>query len=139
MKMSVAIALLGIICAQAGATELVYQPVNPNFGGNALNGSFLLNSAQAQDTHRDPDTVDVAEPQSELERFNDLLQRSVLSRIASSMSGSLFGADGELVPGTVETADFIIDVVDIGDGMLRITTTDRNSGDTTSFEISSNY
>jgi curli production assembly/transport component CsgF len=27
---------------------LVYHPVNPTFGGNPLNGSFLLSTAQAQ-------------------------------------------------------------------------------------------
>jgi curli production assembly/transport component CsgF len=30
------------------ATEQVYRPVSPTFGGNALNGNFLLSTAQAQ-------------------------------------------------------------------------------------------
>jgi curli production assembly/transport component CsgF len=30
------------------ASEMVYHPVNPTFGGNPLNGSFLLSTAQAQ-------------------------------------------------------------------------------------------
>ena len=30
------------------ATEQVYRPVSPTFGGNALNGTFLLSTAQAQ-------------------------------------------------------------------------------------------
>lgn len=128
-----------LLVAPLQATEIVYQPVNPNFGGNPLNGNFLLNSAQAQNDHRDPATEDLASSQSDLERFNDLLQRSVLSRISSSLSSSLFGPDGELVPGTIETADFVIDVVDLGDGVLRITTTDKNSGDTTSFDIANTY
>jgi curli production assembly/transport component CsgF len=34
--------------APAFASELVYHPVNPTFGGNPLNGSFLLSTAQAQ-------------------------------------------------------------------------------------------
>ena len=32
----------------ANASEMVYHPVNPTFGGNPLNGSFLLSTAQAQ-------------------------------------------------------------------------------------------
>lgn len=32
----------------AGATEQLYRPVSPTFGGNPLNGSFLLSTAQAQ-------------------------------------------------------------------------------------------
>src|SRR5580698_176971 len=34
--------------APALASEMVYHPVNPTFGGNPLNGSFLLSTAQAQ-------------------------------------------------------------------------------------------
>lgn len=35
-------------CLQAAATEQVYRPVNPQFGGNPLNGAFLMQQAQAQ-------------------------------------------------------------------------------------------
>jgi len=34
--------------AAAFASEMVYHPVNPTFGGNPLNGSALLSQAQAQ-------------------------------------------------------------------------------------------
>jgi curli production assembly/transport component CsgF len=34
--------------APAFASEIVYHPVSPTFGGNPLNGSFLLSTAQAQ-------------------------------------------------------------------------------------------
>ncbi len=30
------------------ASQLTYTPTNPTFGGNPLNGSFLLSTAQAQ-------------------------------------------------------------------------------------------
>ncbi|HVX78759.1 MAG TPA: curli assembly protein CsgF [Bradyrhizobium sp.] len=30
------------------ASQLVYHPISPTFGGNPLNGSFLLSTAQAQ-------------------------------------------------------------------------------------------
>ena len=36
----------GILLAMSSsvlATELVYEPLNPSFGGNPLNGSFLFN------------------------------------------------------------------------------------------------
>jgi curli production assembly/transport component CsgF len=38
---------LGIGSA-AIASEIVYHPVNPSFGGNPLNGTALLSQAQAQ-------------------------------------------------------------------------------------------
>src|ERR1700742_1786966 len=43
-----ACAVLGIGSAPAMASEMVYHPVSPSFGGNPLNGSFLLSTAQAQ-------------------------------------------------------------------------------------------
>lgn len=36
------------LSASAFATEQVYHPVNPIFGGNPLNGTYLLSQAQAQ-------------------------------------------------------------------------------------------
>ncbi len=44
-----AIAVIGIsVAAPAFASEMVYHPVNPTFGGNPLNGSFLMSTAQGQ-------------------------------------------------------------------------------------------
>ena len=39
---------LPLIMNVAQSTELVYTPINPSFGGSALNGSYLLNNANAQ-------------------------------------------------------------------------------------------
>lgn len=45
----IAIAAVGLgASAPAFASELVYHPISPSFGGNPLNGSFLLSTAQAQ-------------------------------------------------------------------------------------------
>ena len=45
-------ALSAVICALSGgqaiASELVYTPVNPNFGGNPFNAAPLQSSAEAQ-------------------------------------------------------------------------------------------
>ncbi|MFK0164999.1 curli assembly protein CsgF [Rhizobium sp. NPDC090279] len=46
-----AIAAIGLAAAMivpASASQLVYQPTNPTFGGNPLNGTFLLSTAQTQ-------------------------------------------------------------------------------------------
>src|ERR1700743_3626891 len=39
---------LGLLLTPALATEQVYHPISPVFGGNPSNGSFLLSTAQAQ-------------------------------------------------------------------------------------------
>jgi curli production assembly/transport component CsgF len=41
-------ALVAAAPAAAVASEMVYHPVIPTFGGNPLNGSALLSTAQAQ-------------------------------------------------------------------------------------------
>ncbi len=44
-----AIVLVGMSAA-ANASELVYRPVNPSFGGDPLNGNWLLSQATSQTT-----------------------------------------------------------------------------------------
>lgn len=118
------------------ASEIVYFPVNPNFGGSPINGPVLMSNAQAQDDHKDPDALGL-KSQTPLQQFNDALQRSVLSRIASSITSTLIGPTGELLPGTLETKDFTIQIQDLGGGVMKINTTDKTTGASTSFEVSS--
>lgn len=131
--------LLALFAGSASATELVYTPVNPSFGGNPLNGPALLATAQATNRHTDPD-ADAAsaaglQDQTPLQQFNDTLQRTILSRIAASATSSVIGSDGSLKPGIVQTGDFTISIVDAGGGLLNITTTDKTSGASTSFQV----
>lgn len=128
--------LAGAACLAASANPLVYTPMNPTFGGSPLNGTYLLNRATAQDRHKDPSSGPLGSTsQSQLEQFNNMLQQAVLSRIAAAVSSSIVGPDGKLVPGHVETQNFTITITDLGGGKLRIVTTDKLTGATTSFEI----
>lgn len=126
-----------VVTGNARASELVYVPVNPNFGGNALNGSALLNAAQAQNKTKDPEAIAPKQStqQNALQQFNDLLERSVLNRLAAAATGSIVGSTGELIPGTVETGNFTIEIVDLGGGLLQVTTTDKTTGASTSFQV----
>ena len=44
----IGVAVVFVSSGTSFATEQVYRPVNPTFGGNPLNGNFLLSTAQAQ-------------------------------------------------------------------------------------------
>ncbi len=128
--------IAGVGVASAHATEIVYTPVNPAFGGSPLNGSVLLNVAQSQNKSKDPDDPNThAAQKSSLEQFNENLQRSVLSQLASAATSSVM-SNGKLIPGTVQTGDFKIVISDMGGGMLQITTTDKVSGASTTFQVS---
>ena len=123
------------------ASEMVYYPLNPSFGGSPLNGSVLLNSALATNKHKDPDLDSGADlgitQQTPLQAFQESLERAVLSRLTSAATSNLFDpVTGKLVPGTVETGNFTITIADSGGGMLSITTTDKTTGAVTTFEVS---
>lgn len=129
-------ALMFGLAQSAFGSSLVYEPVNPNFGGNPLNGNMLLNSAQSQNDKKDPE---LDEELSALEDFNERLQRSLLTRLTRSVTSSIVDDLGNLIPGQTETTDFIIDVVDQGDGTLSVTTTDKQSGESTTFWVESSF
>lgn len=120
----------------AGATELVYVPVNPSFGGNPINGSVLLNSASTTNKHQAPPPPTPAgmTQQTPLQQFNSLLERSILNQLAASAATKI-SVGGKLVPGTVETASFSITITDLGGGVLQVTTTDKATGVVTSFQV----
>ncbi|TMP81697.1 curli production assembly protein CsgF, partial [Pseudoalteromonas ruthenica] len=57
------------------ASELVYTPINPSFGGSPLNASMLLNKAQSQNKHK-AHTVE----KTYAERLQESLERSYINK-----------------------------------------------------------
>ena len=127
------------ITSTASATEMVYTPINPSFGGNPNNGVVLLNNASATNKHKDPAsslTSNSLLQKTPLQTFNDNLERAILGQLASSASQKLLGGTGGgLTPGTVETGNFTIRISDLGGGALHVTTTDKVTGVSTSFQV----
>lgn len=130
------LALMAGICSGIQASELAYVPNNPSFGGNPLNGPVLLNQAQAQNHYVEKSSSSGAYAgQTALTQFNSMLQSAILSRVSSAVTSSIVGANGQLVPGTVETTDFRIAITNLQGGLLQIVTTDKNTGQTTQFQV----
>ena len=120
---------LGLLAALAGgaqATELVYTPVNPSFGGSPLNGTYLLNNATAQDRYKDPD-ISGGTRLSALERFTSQLESRLLSQVLANVN------DGS--SGTLSTDQFIVNIVD-DSGTLTVQITDRATGEISEISIS---
>lgn len=125
-------------CTAVAATELVYFPLNPSFGGNPLNGPVLLNSALATNKHKDPDIASDRygiDKQSPLQNFQEMMERAILSQVASAATTQLFDGNGNFKPGTLHTENFTISIVDLGAGRYSITTTDKITGAMTTFEV----
>ncbi|WP_163932844.1 curli assembly protein CsgF [Paraferrimonas sp. SM1919] len=105
------------------ATQLIYTPVNPAFGGNYLNGSYLLSNASAQNNHNSGSSY---EPPSALERMSTSLESRLMSQL---FNDAINGQEGYL-----KTQDFEINVVN-HDGMLVVHITDLTTGETTVLEV----
>lgn len=81
----IAIATLTAVAAQAG--DLVYQPVNPSFGGDPFNSSHLLGLAERQNEFDDQ----TFEPIDPLDRFAQDIERRVLSQASREITDRIFG------------------------------------------------
>lgn len=87
---TIILAYLSFFTLSVSATEIVYKPINPSFGGNPLNASMLLNKANSQNKHRAP----IIE-KSYGERFQESLERTYLNRMVREISDMAFGDDVE--------------------------------------------
>jgi curli production assembly/transport component CsgF len=109
----------------AGATELVYAPINPSFGGNPNNAPGLLSIAQVQNSMRAPIVVSTNVPLTAVEKFSASLNNLILNRLASETMGTLFGTTSTLSKGEYIAGDFKVVVTEEPLNILKIVTTDK--------------
>ena len=102
MRSCIYLGLLALFSVPVAATELVHRFVSPSFGGNPLNGPFLLNQANEQNDFKDPAIADktAASQKSDLEKFKDSLQRSILNQVSKTTTQNLFDENGNIQLGT---------------------------------------
>ncbi|QBJ64799.1 MULTISPECIES: curli assembly protein CsgF [unclassified Pseudoalteromonas] len=86
----IALIIITILSFSVSATEIIYTPINPSFGGNPLNANMLLSKAQAQNKHRAP----VVE-KGYAEQFQDSLERTYLNRMVREITDMAFGENIE--------------------------------------------
>ena len=112
----------------ASASELVYTPVNPAFGGNPANGNWLLANAQAQNNHVEDK---VAKTPGEI--FNETLER-LLVRSAATSIVNLLDSGGDLpYDQLIDLGDFTIIIEQVDDTTIKITTYDEITDTTTEY------
>ncbi len=119
--------MLALSCLLASsaisATQLTYTPVNPAFGGNPLNGSYLMQNASAQN---DNNSGSGYVPPTALERLASSLESRLMSQLFNDAAN---GGEGYL-----RTDDFEINVVN-EDGSLLVHILDIATGETTVIEV----
>lgn len=70
------------------AGDLIYKPINPNFGGNPFNDGILLGTANAQNSFEAPE--ESVDPTA---RFVQSLQSRLFSGLARQVEDAIFGDD----------------------------------------------
>jgi len=116
----------------SAASELVYTPVNPSFGGNPFNSSHLQSLATAQRQYDAPSRSS-ASSTDPLNNFSRTITSRLLSRISSSIADRIYGEDAE------DSGQFIIGDTTIDfervDGQVVINIADALTGDSTTVSV----
>jgi curli production assembly/transport component CsgF len=114
------------------ATELVWTPVNPSFGGLAYNADWLLASANAQNKYADQQQS-TSTAGDLIQDFKTNVQRQVLSRLADRIIGKAFGEEG-LDEGFYDLGDFTVNVGTDVTG-INVVLIDKTRGSQTTIQI----
>lgn len=137
MNRHLTIAVFTFFAFALEAQDLTYKPKNPAFGGDTFNYNWLLSSAQAQDTYKDPEATSLTNRanagSTTLSDFTTTLNRLLLSQISQQLINSQFGEDG-LKPGIYTLGNFTINVGPSSDGIV-IDISDLTNGQTTQVVI----
>lgn len=105
----------------AAAQDLVYEPVNPSFGGNSFNSAHLLALANAQNDFERPVTESTTD---DLDRFIRSLQSRLLSSLSTQVANAIFGEDAQ-DNGVITFGDQTVSFVTTLDG-IELTITDSD-------------
>lgn len=119
--------LAAALSLESSAGELIYQPLNPSFGGDPFMGSYLLGKAQSQDTNSDPNARSL-EPLSSTERLIQSLESRLISQLISDVGA------GEIGEGSFDSGEFSVVVRDEG-GQLIVRVVDKVTGDVTNISV----
>jgi len=119
-----------LIAMGAHAGELTYKPINPSFGGDPFNGTYLLSNAQAQNQYEDEDSRSNTDS---LQNFSRTVTSSLLNRLSFDIADAIFGEDAQ-DSGQFRVGDTQINFQRNGD-VVTINIADALTGETTTVEL----
>ena len=105
-------------CGYASAGDLVYQPINPSFGGNPLNSSHLYQGADIQNQFLDDGSRfdDLFEEPSLAEEFAEAIRNGMVSIAAGELIDSIVLQENPT--GTMELDGAMVTWVTQGDRVV---------------------
>ena len=118
------------VAMPAQAQDIVYQPVDPSFGGNPFNSGHLLGIANAQNDYKDPKATTT---NSQADLFARQLQSRLLSALSSQIVDAIFGEN----PQQSGTISFGGQTIDFSRGLDEVTLniTNDETGEVTTIVI----
>ena len=134
MRRNTRILLLTALVAAASpaaAQDMVYEPINPSFGGNPFNSAHLLGIANAQNDFKDPSATSRNNSQADI--FARQLQSRLLSALSSQLVDAIFGENPQ-ERGTIsfggQTIEFVRSLEDV-----TLTITNDDTGEVTTIVV----
>jgi curli production assembly/transport component CsgF len=123
------------------ASELIYTPINPSFGGSPLNGNFLLGKAQSQNKHKAP-----TNQKSYAEKFQESLERAYLNKMVREITDLSFNeacdaADENCQPSIFDensifmSGDYEIQIITSDTDSITVQITHNGTGEITIIEV----
>ncbi len=130
MKVTACILAGCVFAGSAAASELVYTPINPIFGGNPLNSSQLMSEASAQ---KPSAPVKVTAQQSTAQEFIQMLQSQLYASLANSVANAITGQNAQ-ADGTIKLNSMQLTWNTVN-GQTNITMTDFSTGQVTQISV----
>lgn len=132
-KISLILFLVCCFAISTNAQQLVFEFVNPNFGGkNTYNYNWLLSQAQAQNNITEDGALSryYNDP---LADFQESLNRQILSQLSRQLVQNTFG-DTEFMEGRYELGNYVIDITPGSNG-IQVTIFDVFGGGETTITV----
>ncbi len=113
------------------AQQLIYIPINPNFGGSSFNGAWMQSEAQAEKRFGAPSSsTSSLYGTNPLQDFQSSLDNAILSELSQKIVSQVFG-ESALTPGHYQFGNYVVDINPSNDG-IHINIQDILSGGSTS-------
>ena len=109
----------------------MYKPINPNFGGDPFNATYLQSMAATENTHK-PEAKD-ATKQTASQQFIAMLESRLYSSLANQVADAIFGANAQ-PNGTITFDDQEISFTNTGTE-IQLTITDFLTGGVTNITV----
>ncbi|MGC9493747.1 curli assembly protein CsgF [Vibrio genomosp. F10] len=128
MKTKITMSLLLYFTPFINASEMIYTPNNPSFGGFSGNSSHLLGVANAINDYKAPASSSAFEEESAIDRLASSLESRLISQLLADIGTG--NTTGNLV-----TEAFTLNVQEEGSG-LAVIIIDNETGESTKINVS---